>query len=497
MKTPTRTTLGATAERLAAVPREVWSTVRPLVQPDIQWLSAFQPQRSDPDLRPVPLGFLALIVVGGVALMLPAAHAPGRSLAWLDAFFIAVSAVCVTGLTTVNIAEMLSPLGHGIVLALIQIGGLGIVTASLALVMLGGRRLSLAHEGAIAATIGRLQRAPPAELFRFSCLIVAFAETAGAASLYWRLQALNPGADPLELIWHAVFHSISAFCNAGFSIFPAGLLLWRGDPVLLGIVDVLVIAGGIGLLSLINLRYFYFWRRDARQRGRLNLQTKLSAVASVALIIFGALATLLFEWNRTLMDMPSGQKVSLAVFHSVMTRTAGFNAVNLADLHPATQFLSLALMFIGGSPGSMAGGIKTVTVAVLLCTCVAALRREDTVQVFRRRIDPRTISIALMVTMLAGFIVVVGIGALMFTELGRPASQTAEHWLALTFEAVSAFGTVGLSTGVTPLLTAGGKMVVMVLMFIGRVAPLMLAVYLARPVKPWHIRHPEEQVALG
>ncbi|MBI5768392.1 MAG: hypothetical protein HZA93_11400 [Verrucomicrobia bacterium] len=484
-------------QRLVAAPREVWANVRPLVAPRIQWKSAFQPQRQDPDLRPVPLGFLGLIALGTLALMLPAAHAPGRTLAWIDALFVATSAVCVTGLSTVNIAELLSPLGHGIVLALVQVGGLGIVTATLALVMLGGERLSLAQEGAVAATVGRLQRARPAELFRFSCLVVALVETAGATALFWRLFTTQPDAEPLALIWLAVFHAVSAFCNAGFSLFPAGLLLWRGDPVLLGIIDGLVIMGGIGLLSLVNLRYFAFWRRDPRRRGGLTLQTRLAVATSLALIAVGTLAVLLFEWNRTLAGLPAGQKLSLAAFHSVMTRTAGFNAVDPAEFHPATLFVSLGLMFVGGSPGSMAGGIKTVTLAVLLCTCGAALRREETVQVFRRRIGPRTINLALLVTMLATFIVMLGFGALMLTELGRPASQTAEHWLGLAFETVSAFATVGLSTGLTPLLTPPGKGVVMALMFVGRVAPLMLAVYLARPVKPWHIRHPEEEVALG
>ena len=484
-------------DRLAAAPGEVWTSVKPLFLPDIKWASAFQPRRSDPDLRPVPLGFLALIIVGGLLLMHPAAHAPGRSLAWIDAFFLSVSAVSVTGLTPVNIAEVLSPFGHAVILALVQLGGLGIVTASLALVMLGGERLSLAQESAVAATVGRLQRARPAELFRFSCLIVALVETAGTAALYWRLEAANPDADPLLLIWHAFFHAVSAFCNAGFSIFPEGLVRWSGDAGLLGIVNVLVVAGGIGLLSLMNLRYYRFFRRDPKRRGRLTLQTKLAAVTTLALIALGAVATLVFEWNRTLIDSDGLQSVSLAVFHSVMTRTAGFNAVDIAVLHPATLFVSMGLMFIGGSPGSMAGGIKTVTFAVLLGACRSALRRDDNVQILNRRISPRTINTALMVTVLAGFVVVAGISALMLTELGRPASQTAGHWLGLAFEAVSAFGTVGLSTGLTPLLTDGGKLVLMALMFTGRVAPLMLAVYLARPMKRWHIRHPEEEVALG
>lgn len=464
---------------------------------NIKWLSAFQPQRSDPDLRSVPLGFLTLIALGGALLMLPLARAPGATLLSLDAFFLATSAVCVTGLTTFNVALTLSPFGHGVVLALIQLGGLGIVTASLALVMLSGERLSLAHEGAVAATIGRLQRARPAELFRYSCLIVALCEAAGATTLFWRLQALNPNADPLELIWQAVFHAVSGFCNAGLSIFPEGLVRWSGDAVLLGVIDLLVIAGGIGLLSLINLRYFYFWRRDPRRRGRFALQTKIATGVSLLLILAGTGITLLFEWNHTLSGLPFAQKFSAAAFHSVMTRTAGFNVVDVSQMHPATLLASMVLMFIGGSPGSMAGGIKTVTLAVLFCTARAALLRQENVQMHGRRISPRASGIALMIAMLALATVGLGIGCLMLTESHGPAVAASDGWLGLAFEAVSAFGTVGLSTGVTGALTASGKLVIMALMFVGRVGPLVLAVYLARPVHPWHIRYPEEEVSLG
>lgn len=470
---------------------------RSLALRDVKWLSTFEPQRKDPDLRPVPLGFFALIVAGAGALMLPLSHAPNRALSWLDAFFVSTSAVCVTGLSPINIAETLSGFGQAVVLILMQVGGLGIVTASLALVMLGGERLSLAHESAVAATIGRLQRARPAELFRFSCLMVALMETLGTASLYWRLDALNPGADPRSLLWQAAFHAVSAFCNAGFSIFPEGLVRWRDDTVLLGIVDVLVITGGIGLLSLVNLRYFAFWRRDRRRRGKLTLQTKLAAIVSLALLGLGAVVTLTFEWNYSLAGESLERKLSWSLFHSAMTRTAGFNVVDLGQMHPATLMFGIGLMFIGGSPGSMAGGIKTVTFAILVATAHAALVRRETVEIFRRRIDARTTAIALMLALLAMAVVALGITALMFTEFRAASANAPGRWLGIAFEAVSAFATVGLSAGVTPLLTSAGKVVVIVLMFVGRVAPLMLAVYLARPVKPWHIRHPEEQVALG
>lgn len=225
---------------------------------DVRWLSAFQPQRKDPDIRALPLSFAIVALVGAGLLLLPWAQARPGALGWLDALFLATSAVCVTGLTPIDVATDLAPFGHAVLLLLIQVGGIGIVTASLALVMLGGDRLSLAQESAVVATIGRLQRARPADLFRYACLIVALCETAGAAALFWRLQAVDPAGDTLGQLWLAVFHAVSAFCNAGLSTLPGGAASWAQDAVLLGVIDVLVIAGGIGLLTLVNLRYYYF-----------------------------------------------------------------------------------------------------------------------------------------------------------------------------------------------------------------------------------------------
>jgi len=180
-----------------------------------------------------------------------------------------------------------------------------------------------------------------------------------------------------------------------------------------------------------------------------------------------------------------------------MSRTAGFNAVDVGDMNPPTLLFTLFLMFIGGAPGSMAGGIKTITFVVLVLTAWSALRRRENIQAFGRRIPPQIASRAVMITLIAAAVLTTGISLLMFTEQGHAASETSAHWLAVIFEAVSAFGTVGLSAGVTPLLTALGKIIIMLLMFTGRVMPLMLSIYLARATYPWHIRTPSEEVGLG
>lgn len=459
--------------------------------------ATFKPRRKDVNLRIVPLGFGAIILVGTALLLLPWAHRPGQSLSWLDALFLAVSATCVTGLTTVNVAEVFNGFGQAVLLVLIQAGGLGIFTASLSLVLLSGSRLSLADEQTIQATVGRLKQTRPMDVFIYACVFVVILEMSGAVAMFSLMARANPNADAWQTLWEAVFHSVSAFCNAGISTYPDNLTHWRDEPAILGVVSLLVILGGIGLMTLINLRYWYFWRRDPRRRGRLNLQTRLSLVSAAVLLVGGMLASWIFELNHTLTGASAGQQLSWSFFHSTMTRTAGFNVVDTGQMNPPTLLVTLGLMFIGGAPGSMAGGIKTLTVVVLLLTAWSALRRRSEVQFWHRRLPPKVSFVATMIAMLGVACVLVGVGLLMLFEDGQPASQTPQRWLALVFEAVSAFGTVGLSAGVTPLLTAGGKLVIIVLMFTGRIAPLVLAVYLARPANSLRVRHPAEELALG
>jgi len=435
--------------------------------------------------------------VGALLLMLPQMHQPGRSVGWLDALFLSTSATCVTGLTTVNVAETFNDLGQGVLLVLIQAGGLGIFTGGILLVLLSGNRLSLSDEQTIHATVGKLRQARPREVFIYACLFVAVFELAGAVFLFALMARAQPDANAWQMVWEAVFHSVSAFCNAGISIYPDGLTRWRDYPGMLSVVSGLVIAGGIGLMTLINLRFCYFWRRDPRLRGRLTMQSRLALWSAVVLLLLGTLATWVFEFHHTLRDATVGQQLSWSFFHSAMTRTAGFNVVDVGQLNPPALLITLGLMFIGGAPGSMAGGIKTVTFVVLVLTAWSALRRREEIQFWNRRLPLKASSVATMIALIATACVVTGVGLLMVFEDGHPASATPQGLMGLMFEAVSAFGTVGLSTGVTPLLTSGGKAVIIALMFTGRIAPLMLAVYLSRPANPLLVRQPREELALG
>jgi len=454
-------------------------------------------RRKEVDLRLVPMGFAALIVVGALLLLLPWAHRPGQTLPALDALFLATSAACVTGLSTVNVAEVFNGFGQAVLLVLIQAGGLGIFTGSILLVLASGNRLSLADEQAIHATVGKLRNARPLDIFIYASLFVVVFELAGAVALFTMLSDLQPEAARWQTFWESLFHSVSAFCNAGISIYPEGLARWRDHPGMLGVVSLQVIAGGIGLMTLINLRFWYFWRRDPRQRGRLTMQARLSLISAAFLLLLGTVAVWGFEYHHTLKGVPLGEQLSWSFFHSAMSRTAGFNVVDVGQMNPPTLMTTMGLMFIGGAPGSMAGGIKTVTVVVLLLTAWAALQRREEIQFWNRRVSLKMSFIATMLAMLGITCVVGGILLLMVVEDGQPSSQTNQRWMAVMFEAVSAFGTVGLSTGITPLLTAGGKIIILLLMFIGRVAPLVLGVYLARPANPLLVRQPREELSLG
>lgn len=455
------------------------------------------PRRKEVDLRLVPLGFATLILVGAFLLLLPWAHRPGHSVGWLDALFLSTSAACVTGLSTVNVADTFNGFGQAVLLGLIQAGGLGIFTGSILLVLASGNRLSLADEQTIHATVGRLRQARPLDVFIYACVFVVLLELAGTVSLFTLMSQAQPETLHWQTLWEAAFHSVSAFCNAGISIYPEGMARWRAYPGMLGVIATLVIAGGIGLMTLINLRYYYFWRRDPRRRGRLTMQTRLSILAATILLLLGTIAAWVFESGHTLRGATVGEQLSWSFFHSAMSRTAGYNVVDVGQMNPPTLLATLGLMFIGGSPGSMAGGIKTVTVVVLLLTAWSALRRREEVQFWNGRLSPKVSFVATMVALLGMACVVAGVAMLMVFEDGRPASQTNQRWMAVVFEAVSAFGTVGLSTGVTPLLTAGGKIVILALMFVGRIAPLVLGVYLARPANPLLVRHPREELSLG
>lgn len=441
--------------------------------------------------------YALLIVLGALALWLPWSQVPGRPVRLLDALFVATSAACVTGLSTVNIGECFSTGGQAVLLGLIQLGGLGIMTAGTLFLLYRGRGLSSRGADFISANVGKLRSARPLDIFIYALVLVLAWEALGTVALTYLIVTRSESATFGSALWEAAFHSVSAFCNAGISTYPAGLARWHDDPLILGVIVLLVVAGGIGLMTLVNFRYYYWWRRDRLKRGQLTLQTRICLITSAALLLWGTLFTFAGELDHSLKNQPLGTALNQALFHSAMTRTAGFNVVNLADMSAPTLFGSLPLMLIGGSPGSMAGGIKVTTFVLLALSAWTALRRRSQMVLNRVTLPAGQAHTATMLLLFATLTLFGVLALLLHTEAGHPASQSAHGWLAVVFEAVSAFATVGLSTGITGDLTPAGKGLIMLLMFVGRLGPLCLAMHLAQPLLDPRVQFPEEEVAVG
>jgi trk/ktr system potassium uptake protein len=443
---------------------------------------------TDP-LRLLVGSFLVLITCGTLLLMLPAATPPEAPIGWVDALFTATSAVCVTGLVVRDTGTGFTPFGQVVILALIQAGGLGVMTFSLLVFALFRSAVPLVHRSIFEQTLGGLAGAQLRRLVRLVFAFTFTAEALGAVLLFARfLPRLGPG----EAAYAAVFHAISAFCNAGFGLWPDSLTAYRSDLVVNLTVMALIVLGGLGFVVVHDLL-------EARGRPReMSVQTKLALVVSATLIVVGALAFWLLEAPRALYEMPPGEQIQASLFQSVTARTAGFNTVDIGALAPGTLFLLVLLMLIGGSPGSCAGGIKTTTLGVLLLAAHSRLRGRYNVNAFHRTLSSTTVRNTLSIAMGGGFVVIAGLFALLVTEAPAHAVVNEQAaFLSYLFETVSALGTVGLSTGVTPFLHPSSRLLIVVLMFVGRLGPLTVASALVadRPLDDW--RYPEEDVMVG
>ncbi len=426
--------------------------------------------------------FGGLIVVGAILLTFPVASGTGTPIAPLDAFFTSTSAVCVTGLIVKDTPVDFSTFGHVVLLLLIQVGGLGImVLSTFATVLLGGR-IGLREERALGEYLDTGTSAGVQRLALFIIGATFTIEGAGAAALYPAFRSL--GETPLVAAWHAVFHSVSAFCNAGFALRSDSLVVFRHEPWTLGVFALLITLGGIGFAVLSVV-----WARiRTRERRRVPVQVRLVVAMSLALSLGGALLYAGLEWNRSLAGLGFVDRVSNALFQSVTLRTAGFNSVDFASLAGPTALVMSLFMLIGASPGGTGGGIKTTTTAILALAIPAIARGETRVTVFGRTVPQAVVYRSAAIASIALAIAFVGVAALAGTQ-----TQPLER---IVFEISSAIGTVGLSMGVTPTLDPFGKYVVILMMFIGRVGPLTLALSLGRPT-PRRTQLPEENIAVG
>lgn len=453
--------------------------------------------------------FLVLIITGGGLLMLPRAST-GEPLRFVDALFTSTSATCVTGLIVKDTGHDFTLMGQIIILVLIQLGGLGIVVFGAVFALLLGQALSLRESVAMQDLLSTRTLSRIGNMIVFIFVVTAAIEALGAVSLFEMWDDVPTWQTGVHSRWFcSIFHSISAFCNAGFSLFGNSFVDYNRNWQIYGIICPLIVIGGLGFGVLYNLSNVvtdyvrrFFKKRFNRQcrlsmdlPKRVRLQSKIVLSVSAILIVLGALVILLFERYSTGGPPSRRPDVLDALFQSITARTAGFNTVDIAALAPSSKFLLILLMFIGGSPGSSAGGIKTVTLAVIVMTVFATLRKRGEVELFKRSVRTVVVGRAITVTML--FIIVL-FGTTMILSITEASYHSGDFtMLDILFEAASALGTVGLSTGVTPALTDAGKFLIIAVMLIGRLGPLTLLAALTFNLKPVRYNYPDEAIIVG
>lgn len=452
--------------------------------------------------RIVFISFFVAILIGSALLSLPWAVPNGKpSLKYIDALFTSASATCVTGLIVKDTPNDFSLFGQIVILSLIQIGGLGIMTMATFFLLLFGRRVTFKDTASVETSLGRSGFTNFRFFIKYVLLLTFSMEIIGALILFLRLS--NSTSNNLTIgktIYIAIFHSISAFCNAGFSLYSSSFIGYNNDPVIILTIIALIIAGGLGFVVIYNLLRLKIWKKDRIERGRLSLHSKVVLTGTCILIFIGFISFLIFEWENTMADMPIGQKLLNSLFCSITPRTAGFNTVDYANISKPSTLITMFLMFIGASPGSTGGGIKTATFVVLLMTSWSMVKGSNSVSLFRRTIPMRVVQESIGILSLSIFVVIIMSVILSITERTSDFGYGTKDIGSLTkivFEVISAFGTVGLSTGITPLLSNLGKIVITFTMFIGRIGPLVAALAIAQREVPPEVSYPEERLIVG
>lgn len=429
-------------------------------------------------------GFAAVILIGTVLLALPVSSADSRSIGWLDALFTATSAVCVTGLAVLDTGSDFSLFGQLVIMLLIQIGGLGFMTFGVIFAVMLGKKISLKDRMLVRESTKSISLKGVVRL-TIAIIVITFSLELIAAAILTLRWAGEFGWQ--KAAYQAVFHSVSAFNNAGFSLWPDSLSRYVGDPVVNLTICALIIIGGLGFTVLVDIYEKRNWRR-------LALHSKVVILTSSILTLSGFLVIFILEsFNpQTFGHLSPAERLWAAFFQSVSPRTAGFNTIDTGAMMSTSLLFTIFLMFVGASTGSTGGGIKTNTFAVLIMTLKSVVKGQEEVTVLKRRINENIVFQALAVIILSCGIVLLASLLLTITE------RTAHHdFLEILFEATSAFGTVGLSMGVTSGLSPLGKLIVIATMFIGRLGPLTFAFALALKPAKSKIRYPEDKILIG
>lgn len=439
----------------------------------------------------LPLGFIVVILTGALLLMLPFSSKDGRSLSFLDAVFTATSATCVTGLVVADTGTYFSLFGQIVVILLIQVGGLGIMTMSMILFSFTGRKVSLHDRMSMAEGLGESRLQGVVRLTRGALLVTGITELTGAILLSIRF---IPQYGVAKGIWFSIFHSISAFCNAGFDLLGGyrSFTGYSGDPYLLFVIMGLIVAGGLGFGVILNLR-------NTRDLRRLRLHSKMVLTGTVFLILSGALLFLWIEYDnaKTIGNMSLFDKIINSMFQSVTLRTAGFNSIDQLAMHDASKGVGILLMLVGGGPAGTAGGLKITTVFTLLLAARAYLRGKFETEAFGRTIPLEQTRRALTITLLGGlFLLAMGM-MLSFSEQDMPAGSLG--LLNQLYETTSAFCTVGVSTGVSAAGSSVTRVILILLMYAGRVGLITVALSLVESTsrKEPVLHYPQEDILIG
>ena len=430
------------------------------------------------------ISFIIIILIGGFLLSLPVAIENGQKTNLLEGMFTATSAVCVTGLTVNDVSVVYNLFGKTVILILIQLGGIGIITFSTVVVTMISKKVGyftkkLIQEDINANTTFEIQK------FVKKVLITVFTiEIIGAVILFFKFVKMF---DYKTAAYYAVFHSVSAFCNAGFALFSNNLSDFKNSIVINTVIPALIFLGGIGFAAILNL-YQYFLKKDKR----LSTTTRIAVKMSIFLIIFGTVLTFILEYSnsKTLGTLPLLEKLGAAFFQSVTTRTAGFNTISIAELREPTVFLFVVLMFIGASPGSTGGGIKTTTAELILFGIITTIKNKEYLEYNKRRISWKIYNKAMVIVFISIMYLIVILFLLIWLEDVKV--------IELGFELVSAFGTVGLSRDLTPRLSDISKLLIMITMFVGRVGPLTITLALSKERNPkGRYIYPKEDILIG
>ncbi len=438
--------------------------------------------------------FVLAILIGSGLLSLPFATTE-ESIRWIDALFTATSAVCVTGLIVVDTGTYFTPVGQGIILCLIQIGGIGVMTIAVVLFRWVGRKISFRQRMAMQDLFAQKPREDILSIVKSIVIFTMVAELAGAVLLFIHWSDELPFK---RALYTAVFHAVSAFCNAGFSTFPDSMMRYSDSLLLNFTMCGLIVTGGIGFPVLYD---FQHWMRRRRQlHVRLSAQSKTVLATTLFLIAFGAALFALLESSSHGSAVSLKERVMTSVFQSITCRTAGFNTVDIGALNEATLLMMIFLMYCGASPGSCGGGVKTTTLALAFMFALSRIQRRRRVNLYHKSMPEETVARSLSLLLLSGGLILAVMFMLLlgdcFSDRGLP-SFPHGVFLAYAFETVSAFGTVGLSMGITGELSTWGKAWILLMMLVGRVGVLSFAYIIAGAKATEGIEYADENIMIG